>query len=144
MTKDPSSEAVVAQSGSGYSADTWLNVELESMTKLWQGIGGKSNFFVSEEDAREARGAYEGTQPHKFAETLWRLAQVQPNATLGYRQGIREYVVDIRTPAAMGVCLANPLLGSGTVCQYYIPDWEHRLHATGREFKFAANSYPKL
>jgi hypothetical protein len=144
MTKDPESEAVAAQSGSGYSADTWLNVQLESMTKVWQGIGGKSNFFLSEEDAREARGAYEGTQPHKFAETLWRLAQVQPNATLGYRQGIREYVVDIRTPAAIGVCIANPLLGSGSVQQYYIPDWEQRLHPTGREFKFAANGYPKF
>src|SRR6185369_14835471 len=93
---------------------------------------------------REARGAYQGTQAHKFAETLWRLAQVQPNAKLGFRQGIREYVVDIRTPAALGVCIANPLLGSGSVLQYYIPDWEQRLHPTGREFKFSASGYPSL
>jgi hypothetical protein len=144
MARDPKTEAMAAQTGSGYSADLWLNVELEAMTKLWQGIGGSSNFFISENDAREARGAYAGTQPHKFAETLWRLAQVQPSATLGYRQGIREYVVDIRTPAAMGVCLANPALGSGSVVQYYIPNWQSQLHPTGREFKFGAQSYPKL
>jgi hypothetical protein len=142
MLKDPKSEAAAAQRGTGYHADTWLNIQLESMTKLWQGIGGQSNFFVSEEDAREAKGAYVGSQPHKFAETLWRLAQVEPNKTLGYRQGIREYVVDIRTAAAIGICAANAQLGSGSVLQYYVPDWDARLHPTGREFKFAAQSFP--
>jgi hypothetical protein len=142
MASDPASLAALEQHKSGYLVDTWLNVELEAMTKVWQGIGGHSSFFFSEEDAREAKGAYERTQPHRFAQTLWRMAQVQPNALRGFRDRIGEYVVDIRTAVAMGVCLANPHLGTGTVIQYFIPNWEKSLHATGREFKFAAKSYP--
>ncbi|MET0592847.1 MAG: hypothetical protein ABW133_09120 [Polyangiaceae bacterium] len=144
MATDPASLAVLEQHKSGYLVDTWLNVELEAMTKVWQGIGGHSNFFFSEEDARQANGAYERTQPQRFAESLWRMAQVQPNAVRGFRDSIGEYVVDIRTSVAMGVCAANPGLGIGTVIQYFIPDWEKRLHATGREFKFAQKNYPKL
>lgn len=134
-------QAASAQSGSGYAVDVWMDMTLEPMTKLWQGVGGHSNFFFSEEDAREARGAYEGMNAFKFAETLWRLAQVQPNPSLGYRQSIAEYVVDLPTPAAVGVCTANRTLGSGSVFQYYIPDWEPRIFATGRSFKFGAKSY---
>ena len=114
------------------------------MTKLWQGIGGKSSFFLGEEDAREAKGAYTGSQPYRFAETLWRLAHVEPNAKLGFRSGIREFVVDIDTAAAMGICRANPVLGSGSVVQYYIPDWESRLHETGRRFTFGQTGFPGL
>ena len=72
--------------------DAWMDVELEAMTKVWQGLGGESNFFFSEEDAREARGAYVGTQPYEFAETLWRLAQVSPSQKYGYRSAIVEFV----------------------------------------------------
>ena len=144
MASDPASLAALEQNKSGYHVDSWFNVELEAMTKVWQGIGGHSNFFFSEEDARQSNGAYERTQPRRFAESLWRMAQVQPNAVHGFRDSIREYVVDIRTAAALGVCTANPHLGIGTVIQYYIPNWETRLHATGREFAFAAKGYPKL
>lgn len=141
---DPVLQAQAAQRSGGYVADVWFNLQLEAMTKVWQGIGGQSNFFFSEEDAREARGAYENTTPYRFAETLWRLAQVAPNLKLGFRIGIREYVVDIRTPAAVGICRNNQALGSGSVFQYYIPDWEKRLMPTGREHRFGASGYPKL
>lgn len=154
MGKDAASEAARAQGGgmSGYRADTWLNIQLEPMTKLWQGIGGHSNFFVSEEDAREARGVFVGSTPYQFAETLWRLAQVKPStdrdpvtgALKGFRDGIREYVVDIRTEAAIGICWANPHLGSGSVLQYYVPNWEKNLHPTSRVFKFGAKTFPSL
>jgi hypothetical protein len=110
--------------------------------KLWQGIGGHSDFFFSEEDAREATGAYVSSQPLKFAETLSRLLQVQPNPTLGVRQSIREYVVDLRTAAAVGVCRANTQFGSGSVLQYFVPDWNKSLHATGRTYAFEAKNYP--
>jgi hypothetical protein len=130
-----------AQSDSGYSADTWIDVRLEPMTKLWQGIGGESNFFLSENDAREARGAYQDARGYKFAETLWRLAQVQPNAVHGYRLGIREFVVDLPTPAACAVCVANTNLGSGGVFQYYIVDWKNYLFETGRHFHFGSASW---
>lgn len=133
--------AAAAQSGGGYAVDTWIELTLEPILKLWQGVGGHSNFFFSEEDAREARGAYEGTHPYRFAETLWRLAQVQPNPTLGYRQEIAEFVVDLPVPAAVGLCTANKALGSGSVFQYYIPDWESRVYRTGRSFKFGSNGY---
>lgn len=133
--------AAAAQSGSGYAVDTWIDLTIEPILKLWQGVGGHSNFFFSEEDARQATGAYEDTRPYKFAETLWRLAQVQPNPTLGYRQAIAEFVVDLPTPAAVGLCTANRSLGSGSVFQYYIPDWEARIYRTGRTFKFSDKSY---
>jgi len=119
----------------------WLGIKLAPMMKLWQGVGGHSNFFVSEEDAREAMGSYEGSQGFKFAETLWRLAQVQPSLKRGFRQGLQEFVVDIPTAAAVGVCLANTSLGSGSVLQYYIPNWERSLMATGRKFEFNAKGY---
>jgi hypothetical protein len=83
MARDLISEAKQAQATGGYRADVWVTITLEAMTKVWQGVGGESNFFFSEEDAREAKGAYVGTRPYRFAETLWRLAQVQPNAKLG-------------------------------------------------------------
>lgn len=133
--------AAADQAGSGYRVDTWFDVKLEPMTKLWQGIGGHSNFFLSEEDAREARGAYVGTKPYKFAETLWRMAQVEPNATHGYRQAIAELVVDMPVEAAAGVCLANRSLGGGSVFQYYIPNWEGFIFRTGRTMKFDSKSY---
>src|SRR5690349_20366419 len=120
MSRDLVSEAKQAQLTTGYRADLWIETTLEPMTKLWQGKGGKSNFFLSEEDARDAKGAYVGTTPYRFAQTLWRLAQVQPNATLGFRDTILEFVVDIETRVAMGVCQANTALGSGSVLQYYI------------------------
>ena len=134
-------QAAAAQAGSGYSVDTWMEMTLQPMTKLWQGVGGHSNFFLSEEDARSARGSYEGTKPYKFAETLWRLAQVEPSPTRGYREAIAEYVVDLPIVAAVGVCTANRTLGSGSVFQYYIADWESRIYATGRTYKFNAKSY---
>ncbi len=136
-----SSQAAAAQAGSGYAVDVWMDLKLEPMTKLWQGVGGYSEFFLSEEDARDARGSYEGTKAFKFAETLWRLAQVQPNATLGYRQEIAEFVVDLPVEAAVGVCTANRSLGSGSVFQYFIPGWQSRIFRTGRTFKFGAKGY---
>ena len=132
-----SSEASAAQLTSGYSADMWLNIKLPAMMKLWQGVGGHSNFFVSEEDSREAMGSYQGSDAYKFAATLWRFAQVQPNIKHGFRQGLQEFVVDLDTPGAIGICLANPSLGTGTVLQYYIPNWERTLFATGRTFDFS-------
>lgn len=139
---DPSVEAALSQHEGGYAADTWITIKLEPMTKLWQGIGGSSNFFVSEEDARQAKGSYSGTHPFRLAQTLWRLAQVKPNATLGFRKGIREFVVDFPTPAAIGICRNNPGLGSGSVLQYYIPNWERYLQRTGREFNLDAAGRP--
>lgn len=138
---NPSSQAAASQISGGYAVDVWMDIKLQPMMKLWQGMGGSSNFFFSEEDARQARGSYEGSDPFAFAETLWRMAQVQPNPTLGFRQGIREFVVDMPAPAAVGVCLANTGLGSGTVLQYYIPDWERALYVTGRDFQFSSKSY---
>jgi hypothetical protein len=55
---------------------------------------------------------------------------------------IQEFVVDIRTPAAMGICLSNRSLGSGSVLQYYVPGWKLGLHTTGRVHTFAARAYP--
>ncbi|MBW2396985.1 MAG: hypothetical protein JRG95_22275 [Deltaproteobacteria bacterium] len=52
-----------------------------------------------------------------------------------------EFVVDLPVPAAVGVCLANSSLGSGTVLQYYIPHWENFVIATGRQHQFGATSY---
>ena len=129
------------QLDSGYAVDVWMNMTLEPMTKVWQGVGGKSNFFFSEEDARQANGAYSGTRAFRFAETLWRLAQVEPSRTLSYRQKIAEFVVDLPVDCAVGICQANARLGSGSVFQYYIPDWESRLYHTGRTFRFQSQAY---
>jgi hypothetical protein len=136
-----SSLAASAQSSSGYAVDAWMDVELEAMTKVWQGEGGSSNFFFSEEDARDARGAYVGSSPFHFAQTLWRLAQVSPSAKYGYRTAIVEYVVDIRVAAAVGICRANGGLGSGSVYQYFIPDWDKSLFRTGRRHEFRHTNY---
>ncbi|PRQ05039.1 hypothetical protein [Enhygromyxa salina] len=133
--------AAGAQSSSGYGVDAWLDISLEPMTKVWQGMGGASNFFFSEEDAREARGSYMGTNPYRFAETLWRLAQVSPSAKYGYRSGIAEFVVDLPVAAAVGICHANSSLGSGSVFQYYIPDWDKALYRTGRTYTFKQTAY---
>lgn len=134
-------QAAAAQSGSGYAVDQWIDLTLQPILKLWQGVGGHSNFFFSEEDAREATGAYEGTKAYRFAETLWRLAQVQPNPVLGYRQEIAEFVVDMPVQAAVGLCTANLSLGSGSVFQYYIPGWESSIYRTSRSFKFGSKGY---
>lgn len=136
-----SSLAANAQSSTGYAVDAWMDVDLEAMTKVWQGEGGSSNFFFSEEDARDARGAYVGSSPYHFAETLWRLAQVSPSAKYGYRTAIVEFVVDIRVTAAVGICRANGGLGSGSVYQYYIPNWEKALFRTGRRHEFRHKNY---
>jgi len=138
---DPAGEAALDQVASGYGVDFWTNITLSPMMKLWQGVGGHSNFFLSEEDARESMGSYKGTTAFQFAETLWRFAQVEPNVKHGFRQGIQEFVVDMNTKAAMGVCINNPKLGSGSVLQYYIPNWERTVFATGRRFDFASKGY---
>jgi len=139
---DLASQAAIAQQNGGYSVDCWMTMTLEPMVKLWQGVGGRSDFFLSEEDAREASGAYVGTKPYKFAQTLWRLAQVEPSAKRGFREEIAEYVIDLPTAAAVGVCVANNGFGSGSVFQYYIPDWHGQLFATGRTYKFTGTAYP--
>ena len=138
------SEAIAVQRSAGYSADTWLGLDLEPMTKAWRGVGGDSPFFFAEEDAREARGAYAGSESYQFAESLWRLAQVKPHAARGYRACIREFVVDIRTPAAVGICRANDQLGGGSLLQYYIPDWRGNLRETGREHQFPGTAFPGI
>jgi hypothetical protein len=61
-----SSLAASAQTSAGYAVDAWIDADLEAMTKVWQGEHGHSNFFFSEEDAREARGAYVGSNPYQF------------------------------------------------------------------------------
>jgi len=134
-------QARARQARDGYAVDAWLDMVVQPMTKLWQGVGGDSEFFFSEEDAREAKGAYQNSDPYKFAETLWRLAQVKPSRTLSYRQEIAEFVVNLPTPAAVGVCSANRSLGSGSVFQYFIPGWHRRLFATGRRYKFGVKAY---
>jgi hypothetical protein len=136
-----SGQAAASQTSGGYAVDAWIDVTLDIMDKVWQGSGGESNFFFSEEDARDARGSYEGTTPYEFAETLWRLAQVSPSMKYGYRSEIIEYVVDLPIAAAMGICRANSGLGSGSVFQYYIPDWQSRLYPTGRRHKFRRVGY---
>jgi hypothetical protein len=144
MANDAASQAAAEQvRDKRYHADLWLNVTLQPMMKLWKGVGGEkqSNFFLSEEDAREAKGAYVGTQPYRFAESLWRLSQVEPNPLHGYRESIAEYVVDFPTPAAVGVCLANPVFGSGSVLQYFVPGWDQTLKPTGRTYKFGEKSH---
>ncbi|TPV92608.1 MAG: hypothetical protein B7733_24885 [Myxococcales bacterium FL481] len=136
-----SSLARQSQLSSGYAVDVWLDVELQPMMKLWQGHGGHSNFFLSEEDAREARGSYQGSMAYKVAEYLWRRAQVAPSEKHGYRSEIVEFVVDMPTPAAIGICHANPALGAGSVLQYYVPDWGGNLYRTGRRHAFQRTSY---
>lgn len=44
----------------------------------------------------------------------------------------------------MGVCTANVAFGSGSgsVFQYFIPDWEGRMFTTGRPHRFGAQPYP--
>jgi hypothetical protein len=150
-----SSQAAASQTGAGYAVDFWMDLTIQPMTKLWQGVNGNlkrdgsdklSDYFFSEEDAREARGTYEGTKPYKFAETLWRLAQVRPHATYSYRQEIAEFVVNLPIQVAVGICSANQALGSGSVFQYFVPDatgklQDGRLFPTGRTFKFGAKAY---
>ncbi|KIG12944.1 hypothetical protein DB30_00900 [Enhygromyxa salina] len=117
-------------------------MELEPMTKVWVGEGGPvSGFFLSEEDARFVRGSYAGTNPVRFAETLWRMAQVSPSAKYGFRTAILEYVVDLPVAAAVGFCAANTNLGSGGVYQYFIPDWEKCMFRTGRRYEFRHAKY---
>ncbi len=133
--------AGTAQRSGGYEVDAWMDITLQPMMKLWQGLEGRpSPFFLSEEDAREAKGAYVGQSPYQFAQTLWRLAQVapHPDASKDYRQGIREFVVDLPVRVAVGLCLANAQFGTGTVLQYFIPNWDRFLMATGRDYKFPA------
>ena len=74
---------------------------------------------------------------------------MKPNEALGYRDGVRELVVDLDTPAAVSVCAANgsvagKWLGSGSVLQYFIPSWKSVLHPTGRQHRFGAKAYPAL
>ncbi len=90
---------------------------------------------------REQIGLYVNMQAIEFAETLWRQDQVGPSPRRGYRDGIREFVVDIACDAAMGICRSNPRFGSGGILQYFVPDWEGALYATGRQHRFAKVSY---
>ncbi len=137
-------DAIAAQITAGYSADSWIALTLEPMTKLWQGVGGQSPFFFSEEDSRAARGAYNADDRLQFAETLWRLGQVKPNPLLGYRPSIQEFVVDLRTSAAVGICNANRNLGSGSLLQYYVPTWRATMRETGREHVFPHRGFPAV
>jgi len=135
-----SHQAKVRQAKDGYAVDLWMDMTLQPMTKVWQGVGGESGFFFSEEDARVAKGAYQGSNPYKVAEKLWRLAQVKPSDEHGYRQEIAEFVVDLPIAAAVGICSANTSSGRGSIYQYFVPGWQERLFATGRTFKFAAKA----
>lgn len=142
---DAASQAAADQLSGGYGVDIWLNLTLPPMLKLWQGEwrpeNGPGRYFFSEEDAREATGAYAGTQPFKFAQTLWRLAQVRSHVDFGFRREIREFVVDLPTPAAVGICSANVAFGVGSVFQYFIPDGANRLLQTGRTYRFTQERY---
>ena len=146
MAIDLAFEATLAQRRARYRADTWVNVQLRPMMKLWRGVDDSppedKNFFFSEEDAREAKGAYAGSKPLKYAQTFWRLAQVRRHGTLDFRVSVEEFVVDLPTMAAIGICRANREFGSGSVLQYYVPDWQKILHPTGNKFQFPANPYP--
>jgi len=133
---DPAQEAANSQTSGGYRVDTWMNITLQPMMKLWQGMPGPTNFFLSEQDAREATGAFAGTQAYRFAETIARLAQIAPHRTRPFRPRIREVVVDIATEAAVGVCVNNQDFGSGSVLQYYVPNWTGKLMPTGRSYTF--------
>jgi len=153
-------QARKAQRGK-YEPDEWIPVRLKALTTLWKGIDKddppepfppkekprekekkKGAFFFSEEGARDARGAYVGDVPHRFAQTLWRSLQVDKDETEGFRLGIREFVVDLDTNAAMSVCLVNTDFGMGSLVQYYLHDgWDDRLHPTGREHKFPKAGY---
>jgi len=167
MAQDLAARAAVEQRGTNYRADTWMNATLPPMTKVWRGLNdlkrflegfddrfnvagkrdiesGESDFFFSEEDAREAKGSYMGSQPFRFAETLWRLAQVEKNEKHGFRGSIAEYVVNLPTPVAVGICRVNSKLGSGSLVQYYIPGWRATLQTTGRTHAFPINDYPKV
>jgi len=148
MANDAALQATAAQlRDSRYQADTWLNVTLPPMMKLWKGIGNirASNFFISEEDARQAKGAYVDSRPFRFAESLWRMGQVQKDPKHDYRGKIAEFVVDFPTEAAVGICLANPVFGvTGGLLQYFIPDWQRTLRLTGRTYRFEEKSYPSL
>jgi hypothetical protein len=133
-------QAAATQTRTGYGVDSWSDMKLEPMTKVWAGEddggGRNSAFFFSEEDARYVRGSYVGTNPVHFAETLWRMAQVSPSAKYGYRNAIIEYVVDLPVAAAVGYCFSNGHLGGGGVYQYYIPDWNKCMFRTGRRYAF--------
>jgi hypothetical protein len=83
-------------------------------------------------------------KPSDVRESLWRMAQVEPHKTLGFRDGIREFVVDLPTPAAVSVCRSNPVYGSGSVLQYFVPNWRMTVRPTGREFKFSEKNYPSF
>ncbi len=137
-------EARAAQRSGDFEVDIWVEAKLEPMTKLWQGIGGHSNFFFSEEDARDASGAYQGHRSLEFAQTLWRRAQVRPHRARGFRMGIQEFVVNLPVVVAMGACIANHRLGEGTCLQYYIPGWEEFLFTTGRRHRFPRESYDSV
>lgn len=163
------SVAQQSQLSGGYRVDRWLEIELPPMFKAWRGVNSEKelgataidedastvglNFFFSEQDAREAMGSYQGSDPYRFAQTLWRLAQVKPHPEYGFRSGIREFVVDLPTPAAIGLCRANTELGSGNLFQYYIRSQNFSaygrsgtpkvtLFPTGRFFVFASTAHP--
>ncbi|NVB43087.1 hypothetical protein G6O69_35015 [Pseudenhygromyxa sp. WMMC2535] len=143
---DVTAIAAQNQRSGGYSVDTWIALEVPPMTKLWQGANkgnvNISNYFFSEQDAREVTGAYTETQAYRFAETLWRMAQVRPHPEHGFRSGIIEYVVDLPLTAAVGVCRANTAYGSGSIFQYFIADGDlDKVFSTGRRFKFERTRY---
>lgn len=48
---------------------------------------------------------------------------------------------DIRVAAAVGICRTNAIKGSGSVFQYYIPDWRSALFRTGRRYDFRHQKY---
>lgn len=148
---DRAKAAAVHQLQAGYVPDLWFNVTLTAMMKVWEGIGGnpsltatEGKFFFGEEDARHARGSYVNTTPYEFAETLWRSLQVRPHKLLGFREGIRELVVDLDAPAALSVCEGSRQLGTGGALQYFILSGDlHRLRETGRTYHFGRTTYPR-
>ena len=125
----------------GYSVDMWLDHTLAPGFVLWQGVGGESKFFFSDRDARVATGA-EGSKPTAFAESFWRLAQVEPSKERGYRREIAQFVVCRPVAVAMGVCMANRRFGHGTVVQYFILDWRGALLPTGVTHRFQRVDWP--
>jgi hypothetical protein len=138
---------MATQTSTGYHADLWIVVDLEPMTKLVAGHRWPQQLLFSEEDARAAKGAYVGTKAYKFAETLWRHAQVEPSPTLSYRDGIREYVVESATRAGVCVCRENPQLRAvSSVVQYFLPRLGKPLprHRSRRSLSSARGAYPKL
>ena len=99
--------------------DSWRTVTMKKGTKIYGGLPGQSEFYMSE-------GTVNASGLNRTR--LWESVQVKPHDTFGYRPKVGEYVLTQDTRVAVSTTSANPQHGAGGGRQVFVPDFANKVN----------------